>query len=84
MAVVIRIDDPGDPRIEAYRDIKERDLVGRQGRFVAEGEVVLRAAVRSGLHPLESVLLAEKRLEGLAAILDGLAPDTPVHVARRQ
>ena len=41
----IRIDDPDDPRIAAYRDIRERDLVGRQGRFVAEGKVVLERAV---------------------------------------
>ena len=38
----IAIDDPVDPRIAAYRDIRERDLVGREGLFIAEGEVVLR------------------------------------------
>ena len=65
MPQLIRIDDPGDPRIEPYREIRERDLVGRQGRFVAEGEVVLRTAIRSGRHALESVLLAEARAEGL-------------------
>ena len=37
----IRIDDPHDPRVAAYLDIRERDLAGRQGRFVAEGKVVL-------------------------------------------
>src|SRR5690606_29061588 len=39
---VIPIDDPHDARIAAFRDIRERDLTGRQGLFVAEGEVVLR------------------------------------------
>ena len=38
----IPVTDPADPRLEPYRDIRERDLVGRQGLFVAEGEVVLR------------------------------------------
>jgi len=38
---LIPIDDPRDPRVSAYLDIRERDLVGRQGRFVAEGKVVL-------------------------------------------
>ncbi|HTK33967.1 MAG TPA: RNA methyltransferase [Caulobacteraceae bacterium] len=81
MAAVLRIDDPGDPRIQAYRDIRERDLVGREGRFVAEGEVVLRAALRSGRHPLDSLLLAEKRVESLAPLLAELAPDVPVYAA---
>ncbi|NUB11177.1 RNA methyltransferase, partial [Azospirillum sp. Vi22] len=27
---IIPIDDPDDPRIAAYRDVKERDLVGRE------------------------------------------------------
>jgi hypothetical protein len=32
--------DPDDPRVASYRDIRERDLVGRQGLFIAEGEVI--------------------------------------------
>ena len=40
--MTIPISDPADPRIEAYRAVRERDLVGREHRFVAEGEVVLR------------------------------------------
>jgi tRNA G18 (ribose-2'-O)-methylase SpoU len=81
MADLVRILDAADPRIEPYRDVKERDLVGRQGLFVAEGEVVLRAAIRSGRHRLDSVLIVEKRQEGLADLLDRLAPGTPVYVA---
>ena len=44
----IPIDDADDPRIAAYRDIRERDLVGRQGRFVAEGKVVLDVLFSAG------------------------------------
>ena len=54
--------------------MRERDLVGRQGLFVAEGEVVLRALARSPLMEPLSLLIAEKRL---AALPDG----TPVYVA---
>ena len=39
---LIPVEDSADPRIAAFRDVKERDLTGRQGLFVAEGEVVLR------------------------------------------
>jgi tRNA G18 (ribose-2'-O)-methylase SpoU len=78
---VVRITDPFDPRIEAFRDVRERDLVGRQGRFIAEGEVVLRAAARAGLHPLASVLVAEKRVQGLAEVLDALPGRPAVYAA---
>ena len=42
MPSIISITDPEDPRIVAYRDVRERDLVGRDGHFIAEGAVVLR------------------------------------------
>lgn len=74
--------DPDDPRIAAFRDVKERDLTGRQGLFVAEGEVVLRvlASEASRCAPV-SVLIAENRLEGLRPILERLPPHVPIHVA---
>jgi len=77
----VPITDADDPRIEAYRDIRERDLVGRRGRFVIEGEVVLRAFAAAGRHRLDSVLLAQKRVEGLADVLAALPADAPVFVA---
>lgn len=79
---IIRIESPDDPRIAGFRDIRERDLTGRQGLFVAEGEVVLRvlASPRSRCRT-RAVLLAENRVEGLRAILEGLPERTPIHVA---
>jgi tRNA G18 (ribose-2'-O)-methylase SpoU len=79
--VIVRLDDPADPRLEPYRAVKERDLVGRQGLFVAEGRVVLEKAVRAGRHPLASVLVAEPRLAGLSEVLAGLDAATPVYAA---
>ena len=81
MSQAITIEDPGDPRIAAYRDVRERDLVGRQGLFVAEGEVVLRAVLRSGRHGLDSLLLADKRVSDLQPLLDQLPAGTPVYAA---
>lgn len=75
------IDDPADPRIEAYRDIRERDLVGRRGLFVAEGETVLRVLAGQTRHRPVSVLIAEKRREKLSPILDQLPGDVPVYLA---
>lgn len=74
------VNDPKDSRVEAYRDVRERDLAGRQGLFVAEGEVVLRHLIgpRSRFEA-DSVLVAESRLEALAGLLEPLT--VPVYAA---
>jgi tRNA G18 (ribose-2'-O)-methylase SpoU len=76
----IRIDDPRDPRVAAYLDIRERDLVGRQGRFVAEGKVVLDLLLSAGRFRAESALVLENRLAGLEEILSKAPADLPVYV----
>ena len=81
MRSIETVDRADDPRIAAYRDIRERDLTGRQGRFIAEGEVVLRVLAASAHHRALSVLIDGKRLDKLAPILDALPTDTPVYVA---
>ena len=64
--------------------MRERDLVGRAGRFIVEGEVTLRvmlsARARFGL---ESVLLAPERLAGLEAALARLPERVPVYTAAK-
>jgi tRNA G18 (ribose-2'-O)-methylase SpoU len=77
----IPIADPDDPRIAAYRAVRERDLVGRSGLFVAEGRVVLEKLAAGGRHPLRSVLVAEHRLAGLAGVLAGVPDEVPVYAA---
>lgn len=79
---LIPVSDIADVRISAFCDVKERDLTGRQGLFVAEGEVVLRvlASPASRCVPV-AVLIAEKRLEALRDILERLPQDVPVHTA---
>lgn len=77
------IDDPADPRIEAYRDIRERDLVGRRGLFVAEGETVLRVLAGQSRHRPLSVLIAGKRREKLAPVLAALPTEAPVYLAEQ-
>lgn len=81
MAHLAPISDPDDPRIEPYRAVRERDLVGREGLFVAEGRVVLEKLVAAGRHPVRSLLIAEARLASLQALLDALPPEVPAYVA---
>jgi tRNA G18 (ribose-2'-O)-methylase SpoU len=84
VAHLVPIEDPGDPRLAGYRDVRDADLAGRAGRFMAEGEVVLRAAVRAGRHGFESLLLAEKRVPALADVIAALPGATPAYVAPQQ
>lgn len=72
--------DADDPRLADYRQIKERDLRGRAGGFIAEGEVVLRVLAEASRHRCRSVLIDGRRLEKLRPILERLAPGTPVYV----
>lgn len=80
----IRIDDPEDPRVAPYLDIRERDLVGRQGRFIAEGKVVLNVLLNSSRFQAESVLVLENRLSGLDEVFEKRPLQLPVYVTSRQ
>lgn len=81
----VRIVDPGDPRIAGFVSIREKDLTGREGLFIAEGTVVLRMlaqaqAIRNGFSA-EAILLLESRLAGVADVLSGFPSSVPVYVA---
>ena len=69
---IIPIDSESDPRIDAYRDMKDRELAAMGGLFIAEGEHVTRRLLASD-YATESLLLARRRVEELA-------PSVPEHV----
>ena len=81
----VRIEHPEDPRIAGFVSIRERDLTGRDGLFIAEGTVVLRmlgqAAARANGFAAEAILLLENRLAGIADLLEAFPPSVPVYVA---
>lgn len=81
MSAPILITDPDDPRIADYRAVRERDLVGRAGRFVAEGTVVVEKLIAAGRHPLRSVLVADRRLAALQGRLPRLPDGVPLYAA---
>jgi len=67
---LVAIESADDPRIADFRDIRERDLTGRQNRFIAEGTVVLRMLVEAshgGRFATEKVLLLRNRVDGVVA-----------------
>lgn len=77
MPDAIAITDPADDRIADYRALTDVELRTRweppHGLFIAEGELVLRRAVRAG-YPVRSVLVDAKRTGQIADIPRGGAP----------
>ncbi|MCW2851470.1 MAG: hypothetical protein JWM84_1134 [Nocardioides sp.] len=73
MVVLVPVDDPADPRLADYRDLRDvelrKHLEGEHGLFLAEGEKVVRRAVEAG-HTPRSFLMAPRWLDGLADVLD--------------
>ena len=65
MANIIPITDASDFRLDLYRNVKDRDLSGRDGLFMAEGRVVLERLFASKLAQTVSVLTTRDRLSGL-------------------
>lgn len=78
---IVPVTDPDDPRIAAYRDIRDRDLAGREGLFVAEGKVVLDVLFTARRFAPLSALILENRLEGMLPVLEKAPRGMPVHVA---
>ena len=80
---VIEITDPDDTRIADYRCLTDIDLRTRfeppHGLFIAEGELVIRRAVRAG-YRLRSVLVSPRWLGSLAGI--ELPPGAPTYLAQ--
>jgi len=79
----IPITDPDDPRIEPYRSVRERDLAGREDRFIVEGEVVLRVFLTRSRLRAESLLVAENRIGSLTDLISTLPETVSVYTAGR-
>jgi len=81
VASLVAVDDASDPRLAdfvALTDVRlRRSLESVHGLFVAEGEKVIRRAVRAG-YQVRSLLVTPDRLAGLAE-LAGSCP-APVYV----
>src|SRR6266571_4119172 len=77
---VERINSAADPRIAAYRDVRDGELVRSRGLFVAEGWFVVRRVVEDKRYRLESLLLNDAALNDLASPVATLAPDVQVLV----
>jgi len=65
---MVMIDSLDDARLDPYRNLKDRELAALDGRFIAEGEHVVRRLLASDF-PVDSVLLARRRVEELGPLV---------------
>src|SRR5947207_7723644 len=75
-----RIESIDDPRIAAYRDLPDPELVRRRGLFMAEGRLVIRRVIADERWHIHSVLVNQAARESLASALDAVAERTPVYL----
>ncbi|HEY6933972.1 MAG TPA: RNA methyltransferase [Marmoricola sp.] len=85
MSRLVEVTDPDDARLADYRDLRDvqlrQHLEAEHGLFLAEGEKVVRRAVRAG-HRVRSFLMARRWLEGLADVL--ASTDAPCYVVSEE
>jgi tRNA G18 (ribose-2'-O)-methylase SpoU len=72
----IELDSLDDERLAPYRALRDRELAREGERFIAEGELVVRRLIASDF-PVESVLLAQRRVAEIGPIVPA---DVPVYV----
>lgn len=81
-----QITDPSDPRIDDYRALTDVELRTAfeppHGLFIAEGELVLRRAIRAG-YRLRSMLVDAKRVEALVDLAASV-PEVPMYSATQE
>ena len=76
------VDDAADPRLADYRALTDVALRRRtepaEGIFIAEGELVIRRALRAG-YPMRSALMSERWLPSVAGLVSGV--EVPLYIA---
>lgn len=72
---IITITDSNDPRLSVYKNIKEKDIIGREKQFIAEGKVVLSVLLHAKHFSAQSMIIVEARLPGMMPLLQQTQPD---------
>ncbi|AQX18759.1 tRNA G18 (ribose-2'-O)-methylase SpoU [Bartonella sp. CDC_skunk] len=76
---ITTIHEADDPCLEAYRNIREKDLVGRQHQFIAEGKTILSSLLHSKEFSTLSLLVVAARLLSIMPILKETKPTCPIY-----
>jgi len=79
-ARLVAVDDAAAAVLAPYTKIRERDLVGRERLFVAEGEVVVRVLAERSRLRVRSLLVEQRRVDAIADVLERLPDGVEAYV----
>lgn len=74
--MIVRIDDPDDPRLAEYRHIPDPVLLRERGLFAAEGRLVVRRLLTRSPYRTRSILVTETAFPSIADVRG----DTPTWI----
>ena len=80
----IPVTDLDDPRLELFRDLRDRDLRALHGAYIVESPRVVRRflqAVIEGGFEVEAILLEDVHAQDLEPLLAQLPAEVPIHIA---
>ena len=80
MPTVEKIEDPEDPRLVDYREIRDAERRRLSGTFIAEGREVVRRLLRTRRYPIRSALVTPPAWDALGEALAGA--DVPTYLVR--
>jgi tRNA G18 (ribose-2'-O)-methylase SpoU len=75
------IEDPEDPRLADYREIRDAERRRRDGTFIAEGRQVVRRLLSAGRYRVRSALVTPPALHALGEALG--AAGVPTYLVRQ-
>ncbi|VEJ45704.1 23S rRNA (guanosine-2'-O-)-methyltransferase [Bartonella vinsonii] len=76
---ITTISETDDIRLRDYQNIHEKDLVGWQQQFIAEGKVILSALLHSKEFSALFLLIVTERLPELMPLLEQTQPTCPIY-----
>jgi tRNA G18 (ribose-2'-O)-methylase SpoU len=77
------IESLDDPRVAAYRNVRDADLRLRDGLFLTEGRLNVKRQLTGSRYPTRSVFGTDVGLRAIQPALERLGDDTPVYVAAK-
>ena len=75
-----RIESASDPRLNAYRGLRDAELLRARHLFAAEGRMVVRRVIEDSRFRVESILVNQAALNDLEQTVASLSVDVPVLV----
>lgn len=75
------VEDPADPRLADYREIRDAERRRRDGTFIAEGRQVVRRLLSAGRYRVRSALVTPPALHALGEAL--AAAGVPTYLVRQ-